>query len=112
MPHSKGDDNRPQSLVKKLWKNDHLNNLIEQNSKAKLAYSKIQSEIEKVTEDILSKQDVSFHNSTALFSDGLLRRSKNFHADLSPQPEPIRIVEELNNCLHETMSENTDVQYI
>ena len=112
MPHSKGDDDRPKPFVKQLWENDYLNNLIEQSPKAKLAYSQIQSEINEVAEEILSRQDISFHDSAALVSDGLSRNSRHFHADLSSQPEPIRIVNGLNDCLHEIMSETTDVVLI
>lgn len=108
-PHSKGDDNRPQALVRELHARDYLNRLLADSDTAMAEAGSAQTEVQAILNSILVEPPATDTPVKHRLSPQL-NRLPSWHSPTHNVPGTIRhqITLALNNCL----ASNTDVWLI
>jgi 2-oxoisovalerate dehydrogenase E1 component len=112
LAHSKGDDNRPEDLIAKLWEEDPIARALEGEEAARAAYREAEEHLESVAEEVWSRALLDCGTEVALPPSTRIRDSLDLHADAKPEKIKGRVVEELNKALHDLMTEHDEVVLI
>jgi 2-oxoisovalerate dehydrogenase E1 component len=105
MAHSKGDDDRPQEYVARLWRDDPLARLAEKVTSRQVAHTSADASIKDVVETVAARPLLEYADVPALPPTTGVRSSTRLRAE-GPAAPANRIAEELNGALHELMAEN------
>lgn len=67
-PHSKGDDNRPDSFLENINKRDYINRVLSEDARMKLFYEQQLKELNSKTESFSKEKSFSFKNFSSINS--------------------------------------------
>jgi 2-oxoisovalerate dehydrogenase E1 component len=109
LAHSKGDDNRPGELLQTLWSQDPLARLLKQDATARTLYREAEENLERMATEVWERPALVPDCPSAFPPSSRACTSLALHADNGQNRTYGRVVEELNDTLHELMSEHPEL---
>src|SRR5262249_11055499 len=98
MAHSKGDDNRPEGLVRGLWRADPLARLLEDEGQARRGRA-AEAAVAELAREVAARPALGYVETPALPPLRERLASAELHADAAADRAPGRVAEELNGAL-------------
>lgn len=115
MAHSKGDDDRPEAVLKEAWRNDYLAALIErEDPEALAAWQSSGEEIEALNVELeaLDWEDLGTSPVLAEPADRLFASSSELVFPAEGEAAGLRINEWLNRALRQMLADDSDIVVI
>ncbi len=109
MPHSKGDDHRPKTVLQELWASDPLSCLIAHDPVAKRFFEEAQREMSCAAEVVAKRPQASAGSGRAWACDDRRISSDDLRSETLQQSAEMRVVDELNRSMHRAMERDPNV---
>jgi pyruvate/2-oxoglutarate/acetoin dehydrogenase E1 component len=109
MAHSKGDDHRPKDYISRIWLEDPLTRLLEDDEFGRSRLAQAEASFARLAQVIAARPLLEDSSISALPGVDELPGCMSFHADAGGGKSYGRIAEVLNQALHELMGEDPNI---